>query len=57
MKKISLHRILEETLGIGKIKNKEDLKKLLADRPRLEAAAKAIRETEKSQKKLPNSTG
>jgi len=42
--RISLHKILEETLGIGKINNKEDLLKLLDDKERIAEAVKAIKE-------------
>ena len=46
--KISLHRILEETLDLSKIKNKEELEKLLQDDKRLKEAVRAIKEVSKA---------
>ena len=41
--RISLHKILEETLGIGKINSKEELEELLKDEKRIAEAVRLIK--------------
>lgn len=50
MEKISLHKEMEEILGIGKIKTKEDLEKLLKDKKRMEEAVRVIKEAGRRKK-------
>ena len=45
MPKISLHRLFEDVLGIGKMNRKEQLEELLADDERLDEVVRIIQES------------